>query len=152
MDNTKPAEILLYDFLFEVVDAALPDDPLFYQLELHDTIWQSITKDRGVRISDATSFMSPEPGGGMKEFDARIVLVCYSKVKDKDQKARVPALTAVFLLQQAIYQLLYDDPTLGDRVCGSRLEPGSRGYDNLNGKPYAVANIPLVINPTEGGY
>lgn len=143
---SNPAEILLFEFLQESIDASGADD-VIYAIELHDTIYQKITKDRGLRISDAVSDMAPGPGGDMREFNARIVLVCFAKVGGKDKKDRQPALTDVFQLQQAVYQLLYNDPSLGGRVCDTNLERGSRGYDILDGSPYAVANIPVVVNP-----
>jgi hypothetical protein len=39
----KPAEILLFDFLTDRIAAAAADSVLA-NLELHDTIWQKITK------------------------------------------------------------------------------------------------------------
>lgn len=143
---SKPAELDLFDFLQERVDASSPDD-VIYQLEIHDTVYQSITKNKGVRISDAVATVAPGPGGGMREVNALVILACFVKVEGKNQKQRSEATQAVFDLQQAVYQLLYDDPTLGGRVCDSMPQRGSRSYDTFKATPYAIANIPVVINP-----
>ena len=50
----KPVEMHLYEFLTEQIAAVQPGG-LLYDLELHDTIYQTIQTVRGVRISDAVS-------------------------------------------------------------------------------------------------
>jgi hypothetical protein len=147
----KPAEILLFDFLAGELEAALPESPLF-DLELHDTIFQSITRDRGLRISEAVGDFSPGPENEEKEYDVLVILVCFSRVKGQEDTLRQPALVDVFQIQKQIYSLLRLKSTLGDRVCDSLLKRGSRGYEMLNGEAYAVANVPLVINPSGARY
>ena len=143
----KPAEILLFDFLAEKLDLAVPDDVLF-QIELHDTTYQKITKPRGVRISEAVGDLAPGPGGGLEEHDVLLILSIYSRITGKEKTDRQPALADVFATTKAVCQLLLDDSTLGSRVCDTLLRRGSRGYDVLDAEPYAVANIPLIINPS----
>jgi len=148
-DTDKPAEILLFDFLAEQIEAAVAEDVLF-EVELHDTIYQTITKPRGLRISDAVGSMVPGGDGAIREHGVSVQLVCFAKVAGKDKKARQPALTQVWELEKEMYRLLYTDNSLGGRVCDVEIEMGSRSYDVMNGEPYAVANIPLVINPHAG--
>ena len=146
---SKPVEILLFEFLQESVDAAVPE-PVLYGIDVQDTVWRSITNEKpnGVRISDAVSTMRPDVGGGLKEFDAELQLVCFAKVDGADLKERSSAMQRVYEIQQAITGLLLQDPELGDRVCDVDVERASRGFDTFDGKPYAVAMIPLTINPT----
>jgi hypothetical protein len=146
----KPAEILLFDFLTEQIELAVPDDPLF-QIELHDTVHQTITKDRGVRISEAVGELLPASDGEWKEFDATLIVTCYSRVLGKDKTQRQTALADVFTIQKAVSELIGTGSTLGNRVCDVLLRQYGRGYDVLDGEPYAVVNIPLVINPMELG-
>lgn len=146
----KPAEILLFDYLTERIAAAAADSTLA-DLELHDTVYQKITRTRGVRISDAVADLSPNAGGGISEFDVLIILTCYSRIEGKDQKVRQPALIDVFEIQKAICSELLRDSTLGGRVCDSLVRRGSRGYDKYDEGVFAVANMPLIINPKELG-
>lgn len=153
----KPAEILVFDFLTEKLEAAPPDTVLF-DLQLHDTVWQRISEipGRGVRISDAVGDLSPGPGGtspgDWKEYDVFLTIACFSRVKGQEQTQRQPALIDVFQIEQAIYILLWENPTLSGRICDLLLKKCSRGYDNLGGNPYAVVNIPLIINPSGARY
>jgi len=144
VDTDKPAELLLFDFLTEQVEAAAAGDVLF-ELELHDTVYQKIATSRGVRISDAVGDMSPVSGNEIKEWNVSIQLVCYVKVQGKNQKERAEALMAVWKLEKEMYRLMFDYNDLGGRVCDVMIGTGSRSYDEM-GAPYAVANIPLTIN------
>lgn len=149
----KPAEILLFDFLTEKIDAATPGD-VPYELDLHDTVYQSMKaeKPRGIRISDAVGDLAPEPGGGLKEYDVSLQLVCFAKVEGTDKKARQPAVCDVFAIEKWVCEVLYADPTLGGRECDVVVKKGTRGYDSLDGNAYAIANIWLVVNPSGESY
>lgn len=144
----KPAELLLFEFLSEQIASVTDREDLLYEMELHDTIYQTIKKSYGWRISDVVSDFSPGPGGGLKEFDAELTLVCYAKVEGPDKKDRAAALQKAFELQVKALELFYADQYLGDRVCDIHVKRSPRGYDNYDGNPYAIVNMPLVINPT----
>jgi hypothetical protein len=147
----KPAEILLFDFLTDAIAAAAADSVLA-ELELHDTVWQQITRPRGVRISDAVGDLAPGPGGDIEEFDVMVIVTCFSRIGGKsEKKERQPALIDVFGIQKAIAQVLRNDSSLGGRVCDSLLQKGGRGYDKYNEGTFAVTNTPLIINPRELG-
>lgn len=147
----KPAEINVFEFLKESFDASASGSVL-YGLELHDTTYRSIEKSTGVRISEAVGTLAPGPGGGLKEVDIDLILICYAKVLGKDKKERLEALQAVFDISIAVVSLLIGDPQLGGRGCEVLVKRGSRGYDVFDGNPYAVANIPLLINPSGARY
>lgn len=148
---TKPAEVLLFEFLEAAIAAAAVDD-VIYGLELHDTIFQTITKGRGLRISDTVGSFSPKGDMVESEYDVMITIAAFSKVMGQNQNARTPAMTDVFQIQQAVYALIRSDETLGGRVCDTLLRPGARSYDALDGSAFAVASIPLVINPSGQRY
>ena len=143
----KPAEILLFDYLAECFAASAVDSVLS-PLELHDTIYQTISKPRGVRITDAFGDLAPDTGGGLKEYDVSAQIVCFAKVEGTNKKQRQDALVAVFAIQRAVCQLLIDDQSLGSPVCDVLVKKSYRSYDVFDGSPYAVANIPVVINPS----
>jgi hypothetical protein len=147
----KPAEILLFDFLDDEISSAVPESVLF-DLELHDTVYQSITKPRGIRISEAVGDLSPGPEMVIKEYDVSLIIICYSLVEGKQITQRQPALISVFQIQQAVYELLVTDSTLGGRVCDVLILKGSRGYDVFDEGIFAVANVPIIINPSGARY
>ncbi len=144
---SKPVELLVYEFLKASIEASVPGSVL-YPLELHDTVYQTITKPFGIRVSDAVSDLMPDTGGGLKEFDADVHVVCFAKVEGVNQKQRAAAVQAVFDIQRAVIQLFVDTQDLGGRVCDVIWKKTPRSYDVFDGKPYAVALIPLVINPS----
>lgn len=142
----KPGELLLFDFLTDSVSSSAPGSTL-YSAIVHDTIYQSIGKaDRVIRISDAVSEFAPGPGMVMEEFDVQVTIVVASRVTGKEKTQRQDALTDVFELQAAVCSLILGDPTLGGRTCETVLERSWRSYDTLDGEPFAVANIPVVVN------
>ena len=147
--SEKPVEILVYEFLQEAVDDAADASALF-GADVHDTVWQSMKKDRprGLRITDAVGDIAPIGEGQVKEFDVEMQIVCFVKVEGVDKKDRGPALQAVFEIEKAVHKLIFDDQTLGGRVCDVVIEKSVRGYDSIDGNPYAVANISVVINPS----
>lgn len=146
----KPVEILLFEFFDERIAAAVSGDG-FLGLELHDTVYQSITKPDGIRISSCVSF--PAQGASAeKEIDAEMVIVCYSKVLGKNKKDRRDALQKVFEIELAVINALDEDQTLGGRVCDILRKRTPRDYDVLDGDPYAIANIPILINPSGQSY
>jgi hypothetical protein len=147
----KPAEILLFDFLTDRITGALTGDPLA-GLELHDTIYQKINTDRGLRISEAVGEILPGPAAEWKEWDVALTIVCFSRVLGKEKTNRQTALIDLFQIQQATCAVLLDDSTLAGRVCDLLLQKCIRGYDSLDGEPYATAHIPIVINPSGARY
>lgn len=143
--SDKPAEILIEEFLEAKIASAAGDSPL-KDAELHDTVWKLITKTFGVRIGDAASQFAPVDGGQMKEFNARLVIICFSEISGKNKKERKASKQKVFEMSIEIGRLITADPSLGGTVCDVVIEEGSRGYDTENNKPFAVANLPIVIN------
>lgn len=146
----KPAEILLFDYLTDVIAAAAAGSTLD-GLELHDTVWQKITKSRGVRISDAIGDLQRGVSGEIEEFDVQLIVTCYSRVQGKEKKERQPALIDVWTISKAIVDALSSDSTFGGRVCDSITRKSGRGYDKYDEGVFAVTNTPLVINPRELG-
>ena len=143
----KPVEILLFEFLESVIATAGVGDPLF-EAELHDTVHQPIRGDRVVRISEAVGDLAPGPLMEVKEYDVQLIVTCCSRVTGKEKTERQPALADVFRMQKAVFAELITDPTLGGRVCDLVVMRGGRGYDIYNGEPFAVTNMPVVLNPS----
>lgn len=149
----EPIEVSVFEFLDAAVNDAAVESPL-EGIAVHDTVYRPIEKNQpnGVRISDCVSTIAPEPGGGMKEYDAELVLACFAKIEGADKKQRQDALKKVFEIQTAVIELLYSDGSLGGRVCDVLIRRSPRSFDVFEGNPYAVAMIPLVVNPSGSEY
>jgi len=144
VDTNKPAELLLFDFLTDARTAAVEGDAFFGDdFQIQDTVYPEIKKARGLRISDATSDMQP---GTSQEYNASGQMVAFARVGGKNQKDRADAMTKVYELQRAVTDLIFGDASLGSRVCDITIGHMARGYDVLDGNPYAVAMIPWTIN------
>lgn len=145
----KPVEILVFDFFDAEISGALQSDVLF-GVQLHDTVFQGIKKtgdavtDRVIRISEATSEL--DPCCNWAERSANLTIVLAARIQGSDKTERQAALIDVFKLQKAVAERL-EDRTLGGRVIDLQPESAVRGYDVFEGEPYAVVNIPLLINP-----
>lgn len=141
----KPAESLVYEFIAGLVEAADEDTDLF-ELEVHDTVFQKITQEAGIRVADGTSTLSPGPGGAMKEFDADVEVVVFVRIPKETPKSRLESRDRAFTITAALVAAIVASNTLGNRVCDCTVWPVARGYDNYNSAAYAVVSIPLVIN------
>lgn len=150
---SQPVEIALFGYLNAAVVASAGDiSSPFYEAAVHDTVYQTILTDNGLRISDAVSSLLPGMDGvTLKEFDADVVINCFAQVLGVDQTERAAATQKVFDIQSATIALLLADQTLGDTVCDLIVKRSPRSYDVYDGKIYAIALIPLVINPTKYG-
>ncbi|HQU84502.1 MAG TPA: hypothetical protein PKY59_15295 [Pyrinomonadaceae bacterium] len=145
--NDKPAEINVFDFL-EEKKAQAANDSILKTLELHDTVYQNIKTDQGVRLGETPSDFSPMQGGELKEFDAAVPLIVFARVKGTDKTERQEALQKVFTISKEIAKLFFQDDELGGRVCNSMLTRWTRGFDDMDGEPYAVSNTSLIVNPS----
>src|SRR5690606_14019883 len=128
----KPVEILVFDFFNAAVTAAVSGDVLF-GVQLHDTQYQTITKPKGIRISEAISELGPGIDGNWKELDADLIVTCWVRVAGVDKTERQTALIDLIKLQEKVTQLIFNDTTLGNRVCDLTIGKAGRGYDTFDG-------------------
>jgi hypothetical protein len=159
-DNTKVIEAHVYHFIKEAVDAAndpdTPDeDSVFFGADLHRHIYQKFDDAKwfGVRVGNGESDLAPNPGATeMAEFDGRLVLVTFARIKESDQSDVEVARTKAFDLARAVAKLFIDDDgvTIGDRVNDARVQRCNRGFDEWDGSLYAVTNVPLLVNDSGG--
>jgi hypothetical protein len=140
-------ENLIYQFLSGAITAAGVGTPL-YGIEVRDTFYKDIKNDSGLAIGDATSDFGRGPGEAIGECDAELIVAVYSRVMGANLKERAAARTKLYQIEGAVCKLLLDDETMGERVCTARPLRAVRGWNNINGKPYAIANIPIVFNET----
>ncbi len=141
------SEHRLFLFLQTAIADAANDDPL-HGAELHDTEQQVITRDRGFRIGEGRSQLAPRADGTLAEFDAQIEVTCFVRVAGTDKTERLAARDGAVELAAALAGLFFADQTLGGRVCDLQLGTIRREFASINGQPFALARVPLIINPT----
>jgi hypothetical protein len=139
------------DFLQDAIDAAIiaaVDGDLLIEADLHDTVYRPFTKPNGIRVGNAQSVLAPNSGQTeVLEFDARLPIIIFSRVEKDERTDRKRARGEAVALAKRVTQLLLDDPTLGGRVNDARVpDPVPRDFDNWDSKPYAVAEVGLLIN------
>lgn len=136
----------LFLFLQSAIAVAQSGEPL-HGIELHDTEHQVITRDRGIRISDGRSQLAPKADGTLGEIDAEVELTCFVRVAGADKTERLAARDGAIDLAAAVAALFFADQTLGGRVCDLQLGAIRREFASINGQPFALARVPLTINP-----
>ena len=147
---TEAIEDRVFDFLEESVDVVDESHPLF-GIELLDSTFAKMVQDFGVQVDDADSDFAPTPGGEeIEEFDGSVTLVVYSYVDGPDRSQRKTARTRAITGAKELAKLFLLDPTMNGRVNDSRVLRCLRGWVNLKGAPYAIVNVPLIVNETGG--
>ena len=143
-------EDAIFEFIEAAVAAAQEGEPLF-KAEVHDTVYQRIKQDYGVRVGDCESDLAPAPGAAeVQEFDTELTLIFYARVAGADKSNRKAARNQVRELALAVAKLIFDDPSIGGQVFDCLPGKLRRGYDSItDADEYAVANLPLRINQTE---
>jgi hypothetical protein len=140
-----PVETLVYQFLQTLIDRAVAEQPL-YRLELHDNLFRRIKTDRGVRVGTVDSTLSLNPEGEIEEFSAGVTLVVYARIREGGLPSRNQARQIVLNIAAEITKKIQLDGSLGNRVCRARILQAGRDFDEYDSAPYAVMNLPIIIN------
>ncbi len=153
---SDPIEDSLYDFIKAAVDTAndedAPDeDSPFFKVVLHDTIYQPIVDDQNdfIQIGNCDSDFAPsQHADSVEEFDGDVTVITLSRVTAAERSDRKAARTRAMELAKAVAKLLLDDPTMGGRVNDSRILKCLRDWAVIKSHPFAVTNLPLIVNET----
>lgn len=152
--SEEAIEDLTYDFLKEEIAAVVTDSShALYKAELHDHLYHKISDSPGygIRIGDCESVLAPSPGAAeMEEFDGDLTLVVFVRVVGGDKADRTAARAKVLAISKAVAKLFIEDPTMGNRVNDARVMRCPRGWDSIGSQPYAVCNLPLLVNDSGG--
>lgn len=157
---SKPAEILTFEFLDEIKLAAnvqnflsANEKSLLAGMTIHDTVYQNFTtgQNYGIRIGEVPSTFAPNFDGNFKEFDAEVPLAVFARVVGSEKSNRAASLEKVFAVSILVCKLFNAYQDLKGRGCDSLLLRWIRGFDEMDGEAYAVANTSLIINPS-GAY
>lgn len=136
----------IYDFLKEQV-AAVADGPL-KDAEVHDTHRREFKSAKGIAPWPSRAAIAPDAGvEAVSRSNVVLVLVCYIAA-GRDKATHAQAREDCELFTNAVALLFFNDPTMGARCDYSRPFAARDGFDNTDGKDYAVVNLALVINET----
>ena len=135
-------EKALHEFLTEAVQAATHPSPLAGGVVVHETRYEVIKDELGIRIGDATSQIGPR-AGETKEFNSEIMLEIFARVDDSKAAAR----DKVREIALAVAEKIQGDSNLDGRVCDCLVRLGSRGWARVATTPYAVQVLNLIVDP-----
>jgi len=143
-------ETAIYTALAAAIAAAAEGEALF-AAELHNTIYEPITKPFGLRVGDTNCDLAPGPGGPVEEWDVLGMVQIFALVNGDTAEAQIAAREKVRALGLKTAEVLLADTTLGHTVNDSRILGGERGWANVQGSRYAAAHLHLIANET-GAY
>ena len=148
---TLAIEDRIIEFLQESIAAVVDEEHPLFEAELLDSPYAPITKDYGISVDDGDSAFAPTPGAeDIEEFDGNLTLVIYSVVNGPDYTERKAARTRAINLAKEVAKLFLLDPTMNERVNDSRVLRCLRGWAGIQSVPYAIMNVPLIVNETGG--
>jgi hypothetical protein len=149
---SEAIEDRIVDFLEEQFGAIEEEGHPFFGAELLDSPFAKMTKDYGVQVDDGDSDFAPTPGAeDIEEFDANVTLIVFSRVDGPDRSQRKAARSRAITLAKTVAKLFLLDPTMNERVNDSRVLRCLRGWANIKSVPYAIMNVPLIVNESGGG-
>lgn len=131
----------IFLFLEETVAAAGVDDPLDGSA-VHPNFYIRISTERGIRIGDSIADIAPR-GGEFKEFNVAFPVQIFVRVDGEDFTAARETVRAMGL---KVAGAMFDDPTLGGRVCDARIVTASRSWAKVSATPYAVQILQIIID------
>lgn len=157
-------EDLVYDFLAEKIaevneaEAAFgeedPHSPLF-EAQLLDTgfaeVEEKAANTHGIIVDDGESELAPNAGGtAIDEYDGDVTLIVFWSADGNDRTQRKAARTQAIALAIAVAKLFWDDNgcTMNNRVNDARVLKLIKGWAMWKSGPYAMMNLPLLINDT----
>jgi len=148
----KPAENLVYEFLFEQRDFFLADGEEYADadFEIHPSAYDKRNKNSGIEVGDADTSMLPNGNDDqMTEYDGLLTLEIYGRVTGQDKTNRIPARQKVFDIKLKLCQLFEQFPTLDGRGCRVKVLRQVRFFDDTRADKYAIERVPIVINPKD---
>lgn len=116
--------------------------------QILDSKWQEITEDKGIVISNAEWDFSPGAGGDLQLYDALMIVGFFYRIPGADTSERAMARDKCFEMAKAFAAAIFNDFTLGGRVCDAQVLRLVDGMDNTNSDSFAIINLPVILNPT----
>jgi hypothetical protein len=141
---------LVFDFLKAEIEAIEDESDLLFGSQILEDQYKEMTKDKGIRVGKLLK-ARPAPNSGQTgiEFsDVLIVLIVFVRIERGQKQERAPYSEKSFAIAERLALLIFDNPTLGERVNSARPIDMPELMDDTDNSPYAVTNIFLLINET----
>jgi hypothetical protein len=118
-----------------------------------DSASQEWTEDKVIYVSNAEWDFVNKAMMNMSFSDALIIVSFAHRIPGEDTTERAAFRDKAFEMAEAFAQAVFEDFYLKgkndtERVCDSVLLRAVDGNDNLNSQPYALVNLPIILNPT----
>ena len=143
--NKSPSTIL-YEFLQAIVNDAAANT-ILNGAEVLDSAWQEMKEDKGIIVSNSEFDLAPGQSK-INFFDTLLIIAFYYRIPSADTSERKDARDKCFEMAEAVAAGIYNDMSLGNRVCGCLLLRGVDGDKSTNADSYAIINLPIILNPT----
>lgn len=145
---TKSPSTVLYEFLQSLVDAA-PAGSILFGAEVLDSRWQEITSDKGLVVSNAEWEATPGDPMQQKVFaDALLIIGFYRRISSNDTSERRATRDECFAMSATVASAIYNDMSLGNRVCDALLLRAVDGDKSDTSDSYSIINQPIILNPS----
>lgn len=148
MSVDRSPSSLVFDFLVDTIEGVTDEEDPLYEAEILDSKSQKMTKDRGLVVSNASYELAPRQEMEIDAFDAVVIIAFWSRVLGKEATQRQTARDEVYRMANYVAQKIFEDMSLGSRVCNSLLERATDGSRSVTSTEYAVINLPIILNPT----
>lgn len=145
--SAKSPSTIVFEFAEAVVAAAVADT-ILDNAELLDSAWQEITTDKGIVVSNSEFDLAPRQQNEISIYDALVIIGIYYRIPGTDTTDRAEARDKCFEMAEALAAAIYDDMSLGDRVCDCLLLRATDGMKSSTSDTYAIINLPIILNPT----
>lgn len=148
MSSLSPSSVIAA-FAAEIV-AAAAEDAVLENAAVLDSKSQLIETKKGIVVSNAEYELAPKQENVISLFDALVIVGFFYEIDGTEPDDRAAARDKCFELAEAFAQAVYDDMSLGNRVCDCLLLRAVDGWDNSTGDTFAIINLPIILNPTGG--
>lgn len=144
----KSPSTVLYEFLSETV-AAAANGSVLKDAQVLDSKDQKIDAEigKGMVVSNSEFLIGPTSVDDDEFYDALLIIGFYWRVPSADWTERRESRDKCFQLAFETARKMFEDDTLGGRVCDSRVLPAVDGSDNSTADEYAIINLPVILNP-----
>lgn len=145
MAGQAPSTIV-YEFIKEVISSA-SQNSILENAEVLDSAYQEITEDKGIVISNSEFDFAPK-SVGVGLYDVLLIIGFYCRVSGLDTTDRSEAINKCFQMAEALSDKIFNDMSLGNRVCDSLILRATDGMKNTASDSFAIINLPIILNPT----
>lgn len=146
MPEVSPSSVV-HAFVDAFVATISDDEDPLYQAQVADSAFEKMTEDRGIVVSNAEWSFAPQSASIAMQ-DALVIIGFWVRIAGTDESSRADERNTCYLMARSVAAAIYDDISLGSRVCDCLLSRAVDGTKSIGSETYAVINLPITLNPT----